>query len=515
MSNVDEFYEYAKNNFLNLLKKNNVHSQNEDKADEKKRGKEIRVKGMHDRHLSDMRKLKRDELNDKESYDQKCKNFLLKRKSKGMRRSAKGSSASASSDASASSASGATAVSSSSIASSASASSRTYSSSSQEKTKRRKREKHRRGHRERDKKERNERKKEKERKRKKRKKEKVEEESRKDKITQCAERKRTGKKHEDGQNNLAGKSYTVGGRTSDSDRSRAPANDKTKRKSTREKEEIHFSSQSEDKVKTRSTDKMTQLSAKLEMTIAEKKEKMLLKNALNKNLVDCKFCIDSNSFSKINKLNIISISQKSYICYYNYKNVFLKDQLFISPIEHTTSVTNTNFDIVQDMRNHMKSLIAMLEESNKTCIFVEFNNCFNASIELISLRKTKHTYINCYIIPMELLEKAKIYFKKNLEDINSLYRENKQLIVTQNKYAPYNVLPKQIPYVSVNFSLVETYIQVIENNYDYINMCKCIFTDLFKKDKFYKCFQNFQQYVNAVETFKSAYAKYDWTTYIN
>ncbi|GAB69034.1 hypothetical protein PCYB_144620 [Plasmodium cynomolgi strain B] len=491
MSNVDEFYEYAKNNFLNLLKQNNVHSRNEEKANEKKRGKEIRVKGMHDRHMSDMRKLKRDELNDKESYDQKCKDFLLKRKSKGLRRSAKGSSASASSDASASSASAGMS------------------------TRRRKREKHRRGHRERDKKGRKRKTEKGDEKRKKRKKETMEEKPRKEKITNCEERKRKGKKHEDGEKNLAGKSYLVGGRTSDSQGSSSPSGDETKRKSRREKAEIYFSSQSEDKMKTHITEKITQLSAKLEITIAEKKEKMLLKNSLNKNLVDCKFCIDSNSFSKINKLNIISISQKSYICYYNYKNVFLKDQLFISPIEHTVSVTNTNFDTVQDMRNHMKSLIAMLEESNKTCIFVEFNNCFNASIELISLRKTKHTYINCYIIPMELLEKAKIYFKKNLEDINSLYRENKQLIITKNKYAPYNVLPKQIPYVSVNFSLVETYIQEIENNYDYINMCKCIFTDLFKKDKFYKCFQNFQQYVNAVETFKSAYGKYDWTTYIN
>ncbi|ANQ10839.1 Uncharacterized protein PCOAH_00054930 [Plasmodium coatneyi] len=515
MSNVDEFYEYAKNNFLNLLKKNNVHSRNEEKENEKKRGKEIRVKGMHDRHLSDMRKLKRDEQNDKESYDKKCKDFLLKRKSKCLRRSAKGRSASASSDASASSASAATSVSSSSIESSASRSSRTSSPSSHEKRKRRKREKHRRGHKERDKKGRKRIAEKGNEKRKKRKKEKIEEKPRKEKITNCADRKGTVKKYEDEKNNLAGKSYVVGGRTSDSERSSYPSGDETKRKSRREKTEIPFSSQSEDKMETHSTEKMTQLSAKLEMKIAEKKEKMLLKNALNKNLVECKFCIDSNSFSKINKLNIISISQKSYICYYNYKNVFLKDQLFISPIEHTTSVTNTNFDIVQDMRNHMKSLIAMLEESNKTCIFVEFNNCFNASIELISLRKTKHTYVNCYIIPMELLEKAKIYFKKNLEDINSLYRENKQLIITKNKYAPYNVLPKQIPYVSVNFALVETYIQVIENNYDYINMCKCIFTDLFKKDKFYKCFQNFQQYVDAVEAFKSAYRKYDWTTYIN
>ncbi|CAA9990992.1 debranching enzyme-associated ribonuclease, putative [Plasmodium knowlesi strain H] len=515
MSNVDEFYEYAKNNFLNLLKKNNVHSGNEEKANEKKRGKEIRVKGMHDRHLSDMRKLKRDELNDKESYDKKCKDFLLKRKSKGLKRSWKGVSASASSDASATSASAVTSVSSSSVASSTSTSSHTSSPSSHEKTKRRKREKHRRGYRDRDKNGRKRTTEKRDERKKRRKEEKIEEKRKNRKTTKCVERERTGKKQKQKEKNIAEKSYLMGGQTSDSQRSSSPSGDETKRKSRREKTEIHFSSQNEDKMKTHCTEKITQLNAKLEIIIAEKKEKMLLKNALNKNLVDCKFCIDSNSFSKINKLNIISISEKSYICYYNYKNVFLKDQLFISPIEHTTSVTNTNFDIVQDMRNHMKSLIAMLEESNKTCIFVEFNNCFNASIELISLRKTKHTYVNCYIIPMELLEKAKIYFKKNMEDINSLYRENKQLIITKNKYAPYNVLPKQIPYVSVNFSLVETYIQVIENNYDYINMCKCIFTDLFKKDKFYKCFQNFQQYVNAVEAFKSAYSKYDWTTYVN
>ncbi|EUT82470.1 hypothetical protein PFAG_03846 [Plasmodium falciparum Santa Lucia] len=256
------------------------------------------------------------------------------------------------------------------------------------------------------------------------------------------------------------------------------------------------------------------LKKKLEKIINERKNQMILKNSLNKNLVDCKYCIDSNSFEKLNKLNIISISNKSYICYYNYKNIFLKDQLFISPIEHTTSFTNTTFDVIQDMRNHMKSLIAMLEVNNQTCIFIEFNNCFNPSIELISMRKTKHTYINCYVIPMDLLEEAKIYFKKNMEEINSLYRENKQLIISDSKYAPYNVIPKNIPYVSVNFSLVDTYIQVIENNYDYINMCRCIFADLFKKDRLYKYFKNFQQYVNSVEEFKKGYEKYDWTNYM-
>ncbi|CAD2113914.1 debranching enzyme-associated ribonuclease, putative [Plasmodium vinckei petteri] len=255
------------------------------------------------------------------------------------------------------------------------------------------------------------------------------------------------------------------------------------------------------------------LTKKLEKKIYEQKEKILLKNALNKKLVDCKYCIDSDLFQKINKLNIISISDKSYICYYNYKNIFLKNQLFISPIEHTISITNTDFETILDMRNHMKSLIAMLEEYNQTCIFIEFNNCFNTNIELISMRKTKHTYVNCYSIPMNLLEKAKIYFKKNLQDISSLYRENKQLIITDNKYAPYGVIPKNIPYVSVNFSLVETYIQVIENNYDYINMCRCIFTDLFKQDRLYKYFRNFQTYVDTVEEFKSLYAKYDWTNY--
>ncbi|CXJ21319.1 debranching enzyme-associated ribonuclease, putative [Plasmodium berghei] len=255
------------------------------------------------------------------------------------------------------------------------------------------------------------------------------------------------------------------------------------------------------------------LAKKLEKKIYEQKEKILLKNALNKKLVDCKYCIDSDLFQKVNKLNIISISDKSYICYYNYKNVFLKNQLFISPIEHTISVTNTDFETILDMRNHMKSLIAMLEEYNQTCIFIEFNNCFNTNIELISMRKTKHTYVNCYSIPMNLLEKAKIYFKKNLQDISSLYRENKQLIITDNKYAPYGVIPKNIPYVSVNFSLVETYIQVIENNYDYINMCRCIFTDIFKQDRLYKYFKNFQMYVDTVEEFKTIYAKYDWANY--
>ncbi|CRG97768.1 debranching enzyme-associated ribonuclease, putative [Plasmodium gallinaceum] len=428
MSNIDEFYEYAKNNFLSFLKKNNINSKNEEKIEIKENKRKI--KGINKKDLSDIEKLKNEELKDKENYDEKYKNFILKKKEKKKRKYRKSSSS--------------------------------MSSYNEKNDSRNKKKKKKRKH----------------------------EEYKKT----CREEKKKYKEREI-------KSY-INDPISDDD------------KNNPENENLSLLHQNENDVKTHFPEN-SKLKIKLEKIIVEKKNSMLLKNSLNKNLVDCKYCIDSNSFDKINKLNIVSISNRSYICYYNYKNIFLKDQLFISPIEHTTSITNTDFETIRDIRNHMKSLIAMLEPNNQTCIFIEFNNCFNSNIELISMRKTKHTYINCYIIPMELLEKAKIYFKKNMEDINSLYRENKQLIITDNKYAPYNIIPKKIPYVSINFSLVETYIQVIENNYDYINMCKCIFTDLFKKDKLYKYFNNFQQYVNTVEQFKSSYEKYDWTNYIN
>ncbi|GAW83581.1 debranching enzyme-associated ribonuclease [Plasmodium gonderi] len=523
MSNVDEFYEYARNNFLNLLKKNNVNPPNEEKRNDTKQHKGSRDKEKNERYMSDMRKLKSDELNDKESYNKKYKNFVLKGKRKIFGRTMRKRSMSISS---ASSNSFTSSISSNSAASCVSHSSlESLDSSYDKRKKKRKHEKHKRCQRERDKKGRvkiekgyeNSKMKTEKKKAEKRKKKrsaeteerKGEKKCRKEKYVKVEELKRTKNKCTNARNNIGGEG------TDESHEVCFSSSDVEKWEYRKEDKEKSFKFEYEDKMKVHILEKNIELSKKLDIIISEKKKKMLLKNALNKNLVDCKHCIDSNSFNKINKLNIISISDKSYMCYYNYRNIFLKDQLFISPIEHTTSVTNTNFETIQDMRNHMKSLIAMLEENNETCIFVEFNNCFNASIELISLRKTKHTYINCYIIPMELLEKAKIYFKKNMEDVNSLYRENKQLIITNNKYAPYNVIPKNIPYISVNFSLVETYIQVIENNYDYVNMCKCIFTDIFKKDKFYKYFQNFQQYVNSVESFKNLYQKYDWTNYIN
>ncbi|CRH02628.1 debranching enzyme-associated ribonuclease, putative [Plasmodium relictum] len=446
MSNIDEFYEYAKNNFLNFLNKNNINSKNEER-NKIQENKSI-IKGINKKDLSDIENLKSKELIDNENYDEKYKNFIMKKKEKKEKKKKKFRENSYS----------------------VSSYDEKNDSSNKKKKKKRKYEEYKKIQREKE--------------RKKKKKKDIERDRYRD-------RERENKSYvddsisDDDQNNPKNEDIS-------------PPNDYQFKNNL----ETHLPENSKLKIK-------------LEKIIAEKKNNMMLKNSLNKNLVDCKYCIDSNSFNKINKLNVVSISDRSYICYYNYKNIFLKDQLFISPIEHTTSITNTNFETVKDIRNHMKSLTAMLEANNHTCIFIEFNNCFNSRIELISMRKTKHTYINCYIIPIELLEKAKIYFKKNLDDINSLYRENKQLIITDNKYAPYNIIPKKIPYVSINFSLVETYIQVIENNYDYINMCRCIFTDLFKKDKLYKYFTNFQQYVNAVEQFKSLYEKYDWTNYVN
>ncbi|SBT82536.1 debranching enzyme-associated ribonuclease, putative [Plasmodium ovale] len=502
MSNIDDFYEYAKNNFLNFVNKNKNKSKDGEVKD-KNTEKPSRIKGFSEKNLSDMKKLKNDELNDKEGYDEKYKNFLLKGKHKNEKRRRETRKSRINSEEEESSEKTSHESSSSDGATSSSDSS--ASSSFCSKVKRRKRggEKEKKkkkhydsdsGHRkkevERDRRRRKERKKRKEEKREKKK-------SKKREKAHKGEGYNEGVKRDDAEG-IGGGGDQRCAKGKQEGELNAVYRDTPLRESPGK---IHYVENSK-------------LMEKLEKIIAERKRNILEKNALNKNVADCRYCIDSMSFSKVNKLNIISISDKSYICYYSYKNIFLKDQLYISPIEHTTSVTNTNLETIQDMRNHMKSLIAMLEEKNQTCVFIEFNNCFHASIELISLRKTKHTYVNCYVIPMELLEMAKIYFKKNMEDINSLYRENKQLIVTSNKYAPYNVIPKNIPYVSINFSLVETYIQVIENNYDYINMCRCIFADLFKKDRLYKYFRSFNQYVNCVEEFKSLYAKYDWTNYI-
>ncbi|SCM26454.1 debranching enzyme-associated ribonuclease, putative [Plasmodium chabaudi chabaudi] len=471
MSDVDDFYEYAKNNFLNLLKKNNLNPKNADEKQKQKsdldifkEGKNSSLSYQNELKIKKKKKKKHHSSDDDHSREHKKSKDKSKDKYKDKKRKSK--------------------------------------HSDDEYNKKHKNSKH-------------------EKKKKKKKNHKHEESD--DYSDELSSKKKKEKKREhtsESDSQISSSSPSTNKNKFEND-DKSSSSSVAINKNTFESDddiEITKAIKNTDDSKSVKTDyknsmENIKLTKKLEKKIYEQKENILLKNALNKKLIDCKYCIDSDLFQKINKLNIISISDKSYICYYNYKNIFLKNQLFISPIEHTTSITNTDFETILDMRNHMKSLIAMLEEHNQTCIFIEFNNCFNTNIELISMRKTKHTYVNCYSIPMNLLEKAKIYFKKNLQDISSLYRENKQLIITDNKYAPYGVIPKNIPYVSVNFSLVETYIQVIENNYDYINMCRCIFTDIFKQDRLYKYFRNFQTYVDTVEEFKTLYAKYDWTNY--
>ncbi|KEG04069.1 hypothetical protein YYE_00971 [Plasmodium vinckei vinckei] len=453
MSDVDDFYEYAKNNFLNLLKKNNLNPKNADEKQKQKSDIDIFKEGKHS-SLSHQNELKIKKKKKKKHHSSDDDHSREHKKSKDKHKDKK----------------------------------------RKNKHKKKKKKKHKHKHEESD-----------------------------DDSDESSSKKKKEKKREqtsESDSQISSSSASTNKNKFEHDIKSSSSNvsiNKNTFESDNDSEMTKDIKNTDDGKSVKNDYKNSmeniKLTKKLEKKIYEQKEKILLKNALNKKLVDCKYCIDSDLFQKINKLNIISISDKSYICYYNYKNIFLKNQLFISPIDHTISITNTNFETILDMRNHMKSLIAMLEEYNQTCIFIEFNNCFNTNVELISMRKTKHTYVNCYSIPMNLLEKAKIYFKKNLQDISSLYRENKQLIITDNKYAPYGIIPKNIPYISVNFSLVETYIQVIENNYDYINMCRCIFTDLFKQDRLYKYFRNFQTYVDTVEEFKSLYAKYDWTNY--
>ncbi|ETW55880.1 hypothetical protein PFUGPA_01925 [Plasmodium falciparum Palo Alto/Uganda] len=496
MSDVDEFYEYAKNNFLNFLNKN-------DKNENKKKREESKIKGLSDNNMSDIKNLRKEEMNDKESYDKKYTNYLLKKKHrKEEKKNEKKKKKKIPLQ----------------IAPRLIRSRMKIKIKRKENMKKLKRGNMRNLKNPKEQKKKKHSSKENEKDEIKEKKKKRKEKN--DFYNDSDNSYDNNNNNNDDVNNDVHNNVNNYHNISDSNTiytksySSSSANynyDEKQKKDIQSLCNIQEYRNNKEECDTHGT---SNLKKKLEKIINERKNQMILKNSLNKNLVDCKYCIDSNSFEKLNKLNIISISNKSYICYYNYKNIFLKDQLFISPIEHTTSFTNTTFDVIQDMRNHMKSLIAMLEVNNQTCIFIEFNNCFNPSIELISMRKTKHTYINCYVIPMDLLEEAKIYFKKNMEEINSLYRENKQLIISDSKYAPYNVIPKNIPYVSVNFSLVDTYIQVIENNYDYINMCRCIFADLFKKDRLYKYFKNFQQYVNSVEEFKKGYEKYDWTNYM-
>lgn len=170
---------------------------------------------------------------------------------------------------------------------------------------------------------------------------------------------------------------------------------------------------------------------------------------LARRLESCQFCFGNK---ELPKHLLIAIGKKCYLMLPNHAPLS-EGHCFIVPMHHCNAGTSLDEDVWYEMKQFMRSLISMFKSKNSDCVFMQ--TC-------ISLKKSRHFFIDCVPLPEEEGHLAPIYFKKAIQESESEWSHNKKLVDTRGKEVQ-KCIPKGLPYFSVDFGLDGGFAHVVED----------------------------------------------------
>ncbi|KAF8505305.1 CwfJ C-terminus 1-domain-containing protein-like protein [Gautieria morchelliformis] len=91
----------------------------------------------------------------------------------------------------------------------------------------------------------------------------------------------------------------------------------------------------------------------------------------------------------------------------------------IVPIQHHLSTLEGDDDLWDEIRNFMKCLMRMYVEEDKGVVFYE---------TVLSIKRQRHTYIECVPVPWDIFEQLPAYFKESILQSESEWSQHKKLI---------------------------------------------------------------------------------------
>ncbi|CEM08538.1 unnamed protein product [Vitrella brassicaformis CCMP3155] len=234
------------------------------------------------------------------------------------------------------------------------------------------------------------------------------------------------------------------------------------------------------------------------------------KQRLQKKSADCSFCMESDKFA--GRLDcLISQSFKVYLCFQSFSQASFDPHLFIAPIPHVGSVTNLDEDVYDELRNYQKCLVRYFDARNQAPIFIETVRFF-VSPEKAMMGGGPHTIVEVVAVPADRLQEAKTYFSKAFGESGSEWSQNKKIVPTSGKTGVRGRIPKNFPYVHVDFSLTEGLGHVIEDTEEFPrNFARDVLLGMLEMTSMDKPFVDKKSFYAAVKAFKEGFQPFDWT----
>jgi CWF19-like protein 2 len=174
-------------------------------------------------------------------------------------------------------------------------------------------------------------------------------------------------------------------------------------------------------------------------------------NKQEKLLNKCWYCLES---SQLAKHMLISLGVKAYLALPTRQRI-VDGHCMIVPMQHTTAATSMDENEWEEVQYFQKFLCKMFEKQGRKCLFLE---------TVHSVRKQRHTVIECIPISHELFTEAPMYFRNAILDADEMWSQNKKLIDTAKQGGLQRSVPRNFPYFYVQFGMENGgYAHVIED----------------------------------------------------
>lgn len=181
----------------------------------------------------------------------------------------------------------------------------------------------------------------------------------------------------------------------------------------------------------------------------QKQKAMTDHKKLARRLESCQFCFGNK---ELPKHLLIAIGKKCYLMLPNHTPLS-EGHCFIVPMHHCNTGTSLDEDVWSEVKQFMRSLVSMFKSKNLDCVFMQ--TC-------LSLKKSRHFFVDCVPLPEEEGHLAPLYFKKAIQESESEWSHNKKLVDTRGKEVQ-KCIPKGLPYFSVDFGMDGGFAHVVED----------------------------------------------------
>ncbi|KAK0439782.1 CwfJ C-terminus 1-domain-containing protein-like protein [Armillaria borealis] len=157
-------------------------------------------------------------------------------------------------------------------------------------------------------------------------------------------------------------------------------------------------------------------------------------------LATCHFCFGEDDSPP--KAPVIAMGTRAYLSCTTSEEL-VKGHCLIVPIQHHLTMLDGDDDVWDEVRNFMKCLMRMFAEEDQGVLFYE---------TVISLKKQKHTCIECVPLPWNQYDLIPGYFKESILTSEAEWSQHKKLIDFSKRPGGFRrAMVPNLPYFMVQF----------------------------------------------------------------